>query len=456
MERRETFASRLGFILISAGCAIGLGNVWRFPYITGKYGGAAFVLIYLCFLVILGIPIMVMEFSVGRASQKSAARSFHVLEPKGTKWHLTSYVAIAGNYLLMMFYTTVGGWMLAYIVKMASGTFTNLTPDEVGGVFNNMLANPGEMTFWMIVTVVVSFGVCSMGLRNGVERINKAMMSLLFVILIALCIRSVTLEGAGEGLKFYLVPDFGKMAENGIGEAVYAAMGQSFFTLSLGIGAMAIFGSYISKERRLTGECINICVLDTTVALLSGLVIFPACFAFGVDPGEGPGLVFVTLPNVFNQMPGGRLWGSLFFVFMSFAALSTVIAVFENIISFAIDLWGWSRKKAILVNLVVILVLSMPCVLGFNVLSSIQPLGAGTTIQDLEDFIISNNLLPIGSVLYLLFCTSRYGWGWKNFIAEADAGKGIQFPKWARFYVTYILPIIVIAILIISYIQKFA
>ena len=456
MEKRETFASRLGFILISAGCAIGLGNVWRFPYITGKYGGAAFVLIYLCFLVILGIPIMVMEFSVGRTSQKSAARSFHVLEPKGTKWHLTSYVAIAGNYLLMMFYTTVGGWMLAYIVKMASGTFTNLTPDEVGGVFNNMLANPGEMTFWMIVTVVVSFGVCSMGLRNGVERINKAMMSLLFVILIALCIRSVTLEGAGEGLKFYLVPDFGKMAENGIGEAVYAAMGQSFFTLSLGIGAMAIFGSYISKERRLTGECINICVLDTTVALLSGLVIFPACFAFGVDPGEGPGLVFVTLPNVFNQMPGGRLWGSLFFVFMSFAALSTVIAVFENIISFAIDLWGWSRKKAILVNLVVILVLSMPCVLGFNVLSSIQPLGAGTTIQDLEDFIISNNLLPIGSVLYLLFCTSRYGWGWKNFIAEADAGKGIQFPKWARFYVTYILPIIVIAILIISYIQKFA
>lgn len=456
MEKRETFASRLGFILISAGCAIGLGNVWRFPYITGKYGGAAFVLIYLCFLVILGIPIMVMEFSVGRASQKSAARSFHVLEPKGTKWHLTSYVAIAGNYLLMMFYTTVGGWMLAYIVKMASGTFTNLTPDEVGGVFNNMLANPGEMTFWMIVTVVVSFGVCSMGLRNGVERINKAMMSLLFVILIALCIRSVTLEGAGEGLKFYLVPDFGKMAENGIGEAVYAAMGQSFFTLSLGIGAMAIFGSYISKERRLTGECINICVLDTTVALLSGLVIFPACFAFGVDPGEGPGLVFVTLPNVFNQMPGGRLWGSLFFVFMSFAALSTVIAVFENIISFAIDLWGWSRKKAILVNLVVILVLSMPCVLGFNVLSSIQPLGAGTTIQDLEDFIISNNLLPIGSVLYLLFCTSRYGWGWKNFIAEADAGKGVHFPKWARFYVTYILPIIVIAILIISYIQKFA
>ena len=456
MEKRETFASRLGFILISAGCAIGLGNVWRFPYITGKYGGAAFVLIYLCFLVILGIPIMVMEFSVGRASKRSAARSFHVLEPKGTKWHLAGYLAIIGNYMLMMFYTTVGGWMLAYIVKMASGTFTGLTPDEVGGVFNGVLANPGEMTVWMIVTVVLSFAVCSMGLRNGVERINKAMMGLLFVILLALCVRSVTLEGAAEGLKFYLVPDFGKMVENGIGEAVYAAMGQSFFTLSLGIGAMAIFGSYISKERSLTGECINICALDTTVALMSGLVIFPACFAFGVDPGEGPGLVFVTLPNVFNQMPGGRLWGSLFFVFMSFAALSTVIAVFENIISFAIDLWGWSRRKAILVNLVLILVLSMPCVLGFNVWSAIQPLGAGTTIQDLEDFIISNNLLPIGSVLYLLFCTSRYGWGWKNFIAEADEGKGIKFPKWARFYVTYILPIIVVAILIVSYVQKFA
>ena len=430
--------------------------MWRFPYITGKYGGAAFVLIYLCFLVILGIPIMVMEFSVGRASKRSAARSFHVLEPKGTKWHLAGYLAIIGNYMLMMFYTTVGGWMLAYIVKMASGTFTGLTPDEVGGVFNGMLANPGEMTVWMIVTVVLSFAVCSMGLRNGVERINKAMMGLLFVILFALCVRSVTLEGAAEGLKFYLVPDFGKMVENGIGEAVYAAMGQSFFTLSLGIGAMAIFGSYISKERSLTGECINICALDTTVALMSGLVIFPACFAFGVDPGEGPGLVFVTLPNVFNQMPGGRLWGSLFFVFMSFAALSTVIAVFENIISFAIDLWGWSRRKAILVNLVLILVLSMPCVLGFNVWSAIQPLGAGTTIQDLEDFIISNNLLPIGSVLYLLFCTSRYGWGWKNFIAEADEGKGVKFPKWARFYVTYILPIIVVAILIVSYVQKFA
>lgn len=456
MEKREKFSSRLGFILISAGCAIGLGNVWRFPYITGKYGGAAFVLIYLAFLVILGAPIMVMEFAVGRASRKSAARSFHVLEPKGSKWHFTGYAAIAGNYLLMMFYTTVGGWMLSYIVKMASGTFQGLTPEQVGGVFNDMLAQPGPLTFWMIVIVLLGFGICSMGLQNGVERITKIMMAFLFVILIVLCVRSVTLEGAGAGLRFYLVPDFQKMAENGLGEAIFAAMGQSFFTLSLGIGAMAIFGSYISRERTLTGETINICLLDTLVALMAGLVIFPACFAFGVDPGEGPGLVFVTLPNIFNQMAGGRFWGTLFFIFMSFAALSTIIAVFENIISFGIDLWGWSRRKSVLVNLVLILILSMPCVLGFNLWSGFAPLGAGSTIQDLEDFIVSNNLLPLGSLAYLLFCTSRYGWGWDKFIAEADEGNGIKFPKWARFYVSYILPVIVIFIFVVSYWQKFA
>lgn len=455
METREKFSSRLGFILISAGCAVGLGNVWRFPYITGKYGGAAFVLIYLVFLVILGMPIMVMEFSVGRASQKSAARSFHVLEPKGSKWHLMSFAAIAGNYLLMMFYTTVGGWMLAYVVKMAAGVFNGLSPDEVGGVFGQMLGNPGEMTVWMIVTVLLGFGICSLGLQNGVERITKLMMGFLFVILIVLCIRSVTLEGAAEGLKFYLVPDFGKVVENGVGDVVFAAMGQAFFTLSLGIGAMAIFGSYISRERTLTGESISICALDTLIALMAGLVIFPACFAFGVDPGEGPGLVFVTLPNIFNQMAAGQLWGTLFFLFMSFAALSTVIAVFENIISFAIDLWGWSRKKAVLVNLVLILVLSMPCVLGFNVWSGFAPLGAGTNIQDLEDFLVSNNLLPLGSLIYLLFCTSRYGWGWEKFTAEADSGKGPKFPKWARFYVSFILPLIVLFIFVMGYWQKF-
>lgn len=455
MEKREHFSSRLGFILISAGCAIGLGNVWRFPYITGKYGGAAFVLVYLLFLVILGLPIMVMEFAVGRASQKSAAKSFHVLEPAGSKWHITGYLAILGNYMLMMFYTTVAGWMIYYVYKMIRGEFTGLTPDEVGGIFVGMLADPNAMTFWMLVIVLLCFGICSLGLQKGVERITKVMMSFLIVILVVLCVRSITLEGAAEGIRFYLIPDFGKMIENGVGEAIYAAMGQAFFTLSLGIGAMAIFGSYISKEHRLTGESLNICLLDTAIAFMSGLVIFPACFAFGVDPGEGPGLVFVTLPNIFNQMAGGRIFGTLFFIFMTFAAMSTVIAVFENILSFSIDLWGWDRKKAVLVNSLLIIALSLPCVLGFNVLSNIQPLGAGSTIQDLEDFIISNNLLPIGSLLYLLFCTRKSGWGWNNFIAEADSGKGIKFPQWARFYVSYILPVIIIFILFTGYWQKF-
>ena len=455
MEKREKFSSRLGFILISAGCAVGLGNVWRFPYITGKYGGAAFVLIYLVFLVILGLPIMVMEFSVGRASQKSAARSFHVLEPKGSKWHFMAILAIAGNYLLMMFYTTVGGWMLAYVIKMIRGEFTGLTPDEVGGVFNGMLGQPGSMTFWMIVTVIIGFLVCSLGLQKGVERVTKFMMASLFVILIILCIRSVTLPGAAEGVRFYLIPDFHKITEYGLFEVVFAAMGQAFFTLSLGIGAMAIFGSYIAKEHTLTGESIRICTLDTIVALLAGLIIFTACFAFQVNPGEGPGLVFVTLPNIFNQMAGGRIFGTLFFIFMSFAALSTIIAVFENILSFSIDLFGWTRKKAVAVNFVAILLLSLPCVFGFNIWSAIAPLGAGSTIQDLEDFIVSNNLLPLGSLGYLLFCTSRYGWGWKSFIKEADSGKGVKFPQWSRIYVSFILPAIVLFIFIMGYVQKF-
>ena len=455
MKEREKFASRLGFILISAGCAIGLGNVWRFPYITGKYGGAAFVLIYLLFLLILGLPIMVMEFAVGRASQKSAAVSFDVLEPKGTKWHWYKWGAMAGNYLLMMFYTTVGGWMIAYFTKMLAGEFTGKTPDEVGAVFNSMLGQPVYMGVFMLITIALGFGICSMGLQKGVERITKAMMACLFLIMIVLCVRGITLPGAAEGLKFYLLPDFGRMAEQGIGEVVYAAMGQAFFTLSLGIGALAIFGSYIGRERRLTGEAINVTLLDTSVALMSGLIIFPACSAFGVSNGEGPGLVFVTLPNVFNQMAGGRLWGALFFLFMTFAALSTIIAVFENIISFAIDLWGWSRKKAVAVNAVVITVLSIPCVLGFNVWSGFAPLGSGTTIQDLEDFIVSNNLLPLGSLVYLLFCVTRYGWGWKNFTDEANAGEGIRFPKWARGYLTFVLPAIVLVIFVAGYWQKF-
>ncbi len=453
MKERERFASRLGFILISAGCAIGLGNVWRFPYITGQYGGAAFVVIYLVFLVILGLPIMVMEFSVGRASQQSAARSFHVLEPKGTKWHLYSYGAMLGNYLLMAFYTTVGGWMLAYFVKMLSGEFTGMTPEQVGNVFNDMLTQPLYMAFWMVITVLICFGVCSRGLRNGVEKVNKVMMLALFCLLVVLAIRSITLEGAGAGLEFYLKPDFSKLfeAEGGLMESVFAAMGQSFFTLSLGIGAMAIFGSYIGKDRSLTGESVNILVLDTFVAFTSGLIIFPAAAAFGVDAGEGPGLVFVTLPNIFNQMAGGRIWGAMFFVFMAAAAFSTIIAVFENIISFAMDLWGWTRKKAVLVNLVVIFLISIPAVVGFSV--NIPHIG---TIQDLEDFIVSNNLLPLGSMVYLLFCTSRYGWGWKNFRKEANTGQGLQFPAWARVYVSYILPLIVLFVFVMGYIQKFS
>lgn len=420
MKEREKFSSRLGFILISAGCAIGIGNVWRFPYITGQYGGAAFVLIYLVFLLILGLPIMVMEFSVGRASQRSAAKSFHILEPKGTKWHLYSYGAMLGNYLLMMFYTTVGGWMLAYFVKTAKGTFTGLTPSAVEGVFSDMLANPVEMTIWMVITTVLGFGICSMGFQKGVERITKIMMVCLLGIMILLCIKSLTLPNASEGVKFYLLPDFERLKENGLAQGIYAAMGQAFFTLSLGIGALAIFGSYIGKDRSLTGEAIQIGILDTFVALTAGLIIFPACFSFGVDQTQGVGLVFVTLPNVFNQMAGGRFWGALFFIFMSFAALSTIIAVFENILNFSMELWSWSRKKAVLINGAAILILSMPCILGFNVWSGFQPFGPGSTIQDLEDFIISNNLLPLGSLVYLLFCVTRYGWGWKNFVAEAD------------------------------------
>lgn len=455
MNNRERFSSRLGFILISAGCAVGLGNVWRFPYITGQYGGAAFVLVYLIFLVLLGLPIMVMEFAVGRASQKSAARSFHVLEPAGTKWHLQGYACMAGNYLLMMFYTTVGGWMAAYIFKTLTGEFKGLDSDGVAAVFNDMLARPGYMTFWMVLVVLLSFFICSLGLQKGVERITKAMMICLFLILLILCIRSVTLPGASEGLRFYLIPDFTRFTENGVGNTIFAAMGQAFFTLSLGIGAMAIFGSYIGKNHTLTGETINICLLDTLVAFLAGLIIFPSCFAFGVDPGQGPGLVFITLPNIFNQMVGGRIFGVLFFVFMTFAAQSTIIAVFENIISFSMDLFGTSRKKTVLINGIAIILLSLPCVFGFNIWSGFQPMGAGSTIQDLEDFIVSNNLLPLGSMVYLLFCTSRYGWGWKNFLAEADTGKGVKFPAWARVYVSYILPLIVLFIFIMGYYQKF-
>ncbi len=448
---REKFSSRLGFILISAGCAIGLGNVWRFPYITGKYGGAAFVLMYLFFLVILGLPIMVMEFSVGRASRKSAALSFDVLEPKGTKWHLYKYGAMAGNYLLMMFYTTIGGWMLLYFFKTALGQFDGLSSAEVSDSFGKLMGQPGLMTLFMIITVVTCFMICSLGLQKGVEKITKVMMVCLLGLMIVLAARSLLLKGGEEGIRFYLFPDFKKLTEGsgGLWEAVYAAMGQSFFTLSLGIGALAIFGSYIGKERSLTGEALSIAVLDTFVALMAGLIIFPACFAYDIQPDSGPNLIFITLPNVFNAMKGGRLWGTLFFLFMSFAAFSTIIAVFENILSFAMDLTGCSRKKAVVINLIAIIVLSLPCVLGFNVLSGLKL--PGGSVLDFEDFLVSNNLLPLGSLIYLLFCTSRYGWGFRNFMKEANTGEGIKFPSWARFYVSYILPVIVLVIFFMGY-----
>lgn len=458
VKERETFGSRLGFLLISAGCAIGLGNVWRFPYIVGQYGGAAFVLVYLFFLIIMGLPIMAMEFAVGRASRKSVICSFNDLEPKGTKWHIYGWFGMIGNYMLMMFYTTVAGRLIIYFIRMAKGDFVGLSSAQVSERFGALTANVGLQTVFMALVVLLGMAVCIRGLKDGVEKVNKVMMVCLLAILVVLAFRSVTLPGAEEGLEFYLKPDFNNFMYNAegefiLGEAVFAAMGQAFFTLSLGIGAIAIFGSYIGKERRLTGEAINVTVLDTFVAFVAGLIIFPAAFAFDIQPDAGPNLIFITLPNVFNAMPGGRLWGAMFFIFMSFAAMSTVTAVFENIISCCMDKWEWSRKKAVGINLVLIFALSMPCLLGFNVLSGVSILGSD--IMGFEDFILSNNLLPLGSLVYLLFCVSDKGWGFKNFLKEADSGKGIKFPSKLYFYFKWILPFIVLFIFIVGYNQKF-
>jgi len=394
MDNREKLSSRIGFILLSAGCAIGLGNVWRFPFITGIYGGALFVLIYLICLVLLGVPVMTMEFAVGRASQRSIARSFHEIEPEGSKWHIYSWFGMAGNYLLMMFYTTVAGWILAYLFFVARGDFIGLDADAIGNVFGGLVSSPAACITWMIIISILGFGVCAIGLQKGVEKITKVMMSALFVVMLILIIRAVTLPGAAEGLKFYLIPSLDGIREFGFSEVLFAAMGQAFFTLSLGIGSMAIFGSYIGKERRLMGEAINVTVLDTGVALMAGLIIFPTCMAFGVSPGAGPSLIFITLPNIFNMMPVPQLWAILFFIFMTFAALSTVVAVFENIVSFAIDVKGMSRKKACLINFVALIILSLPCALGFNLWSGFNPIREGWVVLDLLDFIVSNNLLP--------------------------------------------------------------
>ncbi len=456
MQNRETFGSRLGFILISAGCAIGLGNVWRFPYVVGEYGGGAFLIIYLVFLALLGLPVLVMEFAVGRASKKSAIRSFHVLQKPNQKWHWHGYAAMAGNYLLMMFYTTISGWMVAYILKMASGSLTGLPPEGVAQVFADMQAQPLPQIGWMVLVVVVGFLICGIGLRKGVEKSSKIMMTSLLAIMIVLVIRSVTLPGAAEGVAFLLTPDLDRLMEHGVAQTISAAMGQAFFTLSVGIGSMAIFGSYINKEHRLTGEALSIMSLDTFVAILAGLMVIPACFAFGINPGSGPGLVFVTLPNVFNTMPGGQIWGTLFFVFLTFAAMSTVIAVFENIVSFGMDLWGWSRKKSAFLNTFLVIGLSLPCVLGFNVWSDFQPFGASSNVLALEDFIVSNNLLPIGSLVYLTFCVSRYGWGYQNFLHEANTGKGILFPSKLQYYLKWGLPFVIVFVFVQGYIVFFA
>ncbi len=442
---REKLSSRLGFILLSAGCAIGLGNVWRFPYITGRYGGAAFVLIYLLFLVFMGVPVMIMEFAIGRAGRMNIVGAIRNLEPEKSKWHAVGYASIAGNYLLLMYYSVITGWLLYYFFSFLSGQLNaSYTTADVESYFSTLTANPGLQTVLTGLALLLTAGVVIIGLKNGVEKITKVMMVILFLLMAALAIHSCLLPGAGEGISFYMKPDFGNLIhEYGLSESVFAAMGQAFFTLSLGIGAMAIFGSYFDRNRSLGGESIRIICLDTTVALLSGFIIFPACSSFGVEAGSGPSLLFISLPNVFTQMSIGGVWGSVFFLAMIFAALSTLIAVFENISAYWMDMHGWSRRKAAAINFILIFILALPCVLGYNVLSGIQPLGEGSTILDTEDFIVSNIILPLGSLAYVLFCTHRYGWGWDRFIDEANAGKGLKVPSWLRFYCAWILPIII-------------
>lgn len=446
--KRESFKSRLGFLLVSAGCAIGIGNVWRFPYVVGQNGGGLFVLFYLIFLVAMGLPVLTMELAVGRASRKSAVQAYETLEKPGSKWHLHGWVAIFGCYVLMMYYTTVSGWMLTYFYKFLIGTFqAGMDADTVGSVFTDLLADPIQMGFWMVVTVLAGFLVCSRGLQNGLEKGSKIMMSALLVLIIVLAVHSFTLSGAGAGVSFYLVPNVDTVREVGLGNVIAAAMNQSFFTLSLGVAAMEIFGSYMDREHSLAGEGARICALDTFVAIMSGLIIFPACFSYGVEVTAGPKLIFVTLPNVFVNMEGGRLWGSLFFLFMTFASFSTIIAVFENIMSFCMDTFGWSRNKTALINCVIILIASLPCVLGYNVWSDLHLIG-GRDVLDSEDFIVSNLLLPIGSLIYLLFCVTKFGWGFDRYIEEANTGSGLKMAKWLKPYFQFVLPLLILIILI--------
>ena len=445
---REKLSSRLGFILLSAGCAIGIGNVWKFPYMAGQYGGAIFVLIYIFFLIIMGIPVMAMEFSLGRAAQKSPAVMYKMLEREGSKWHWHGYLSFAGNYILMMFYTTVAGWMINYFVKMGTGKFVGSNTESVKQIFAEMTQSPIEAVVFMAVSVLIGVAVCALGVKKGVEKISKVMMLALLCIMMVLAINSCFLNGGSEGLKFYLLPNAENIKKAGLANVIVAAMNQAFFTLSLGIGSMAIFGSYLDKKRSLLGEAVNVAALDTFVALTSGLIIFPAAFAYGIPVDAGPNLIFVTLPNVFNNLPLGRLWGTLFFVFMSFAALSTIIAVFENIIACSMDMFGWGRKKACIINAVSMLVLSVPCALGFNLWSGVTPFGSGSTILDLEDFLVNNILLPGGAFIVIMFSTWEFGWGFNNFKNEANLGKGLKVKPWMRVYMQYVLPVMVLAILI--------
>ena len=446
--KRESFKSRLGFLLVSAGCAIGIGNVWRFPYVVGENGGGIFVLFYLLFLVVMGLPVLTMELAVGRGSRKSAVLAYKELEKPKSKWHIHGWFAILGCYVLMMYYTTVSGWMVSYFYKFVTGEFkAGMDADSTGSVFSNLLADPKQMGFWMILTVIVGFIVCSRGLQNGLERISKIMMTALLVLFVVLAVHSITLSGAGEGLRFYLIPNLSTVEKVGIGNVISAAMNQAFFTLSLGVAAMEIFGSYMSKDHALAGEGVRICALDTFVAVMSGLIIFPACFSYGVEVTAGPKLIFVTLPNVFVNMAGGRIWGSLFFLFMTFASFSTVIAVFENIMSFAMDMFGWSRNKTAIINCVIILIASLPCVLGYNVWSDLHLIG-GRDVLDSEDFLVSNLLLPLGSLIYLLFCVTKWGWGFDNYIEEVNTGSGLKMSVKLKPYFQFVLPVLILIILI--------
>ena len=442
---REKLGSRLGFILLSAGCAIGIGNVWKFPYLVGQYGGAVFVVCYLVCLLLLGIPVVVMEFAVGRAAGKSPVRMYQELEPAGSKWHWHGYVCMAANYLLMMYYTTVAGWMLYYLYISVRGDYARLSAEQVAGVFSSMLSSPAIMCGCMAAVVIVGFLILSRGLKNGLERVTKVMMLLLLLLIVVLAVHSICIEGGSAGLRFYLHPDFSRIKDVGFGKVIVEAMKQAFFTLSIGCGAMAIFGSYIDKKHSLLGESVNVTVMDTFVAVCSGMIIFPACTAYNVNVGAGPSLLFITLPNVFNHIAGGRIWGSLFFLFMVFAAFSTVLAVFENIVSMCMDLFSWSRQTCY-VNIPVMIVLSLPCALGYNVLANIEPMGKGTQILDLEDFIVSNWLLPLGSLIFVLFCALKKGWGWEAFTAEANAGSGWKVNPWMRSYLTFVLPVIILVI----------